>query len=68
MKLVFICPETRKTFVTEDFSLVDNRGVATDIRGKKVLQAAVLLNSPCPYCRKVHRYSAEELACPFIAG
>lgn len=65
MKLVFICPETNAIFETEDFSLAENHGVQTDSNGEKVLNATVVLNSPCPYCQKIHRYRAKDLACPF---
>ncbi|RPH41113.1 MAG: hypothetical protein EHM86_04580 [Desulfobulbaceae bacterium] len=65
MKLTFTCPEKYRSFETEDFSLCDNHGVTTDNRGKKVLDATVQLNAPCPYCQKIHRYKVDELACPF---
>ena len=32
------------------------------------MNATVVLNSPCPYCRKIHRYRAKDLACPFEAN
>ncbi|MBB5347040.1 hypothetical protein JWG42_06170 [Desulfoprunum benzoelyticum] len=68
MNFVFICPETNAIFATEDFSLAENHGVQTDHNGGKVLHATVVLNSPCPYCRKIHRYRAKDLACPFHAN
>ena len=67
MNFVFICPETNAIFATEDFSLAENHGVQTDHNGGKVLHATVVLNSPCPYCQKIHRYRARDLACPFAA-
>jgi len=67
MNFVFSCPETGKAFETDDFSLTENRGVATTDDGRKVLEAVVALSTPCPFCGRRHRYRAEELACPFSA-
>lgn len=65
MVFIFHCPESSNIFETDDFYLADNHGIGIDIHGKKVLLATVVLNVPCPYCQKIHRYRAEDLACPF---
>lgn len=65
MVLHFNCPETGKYFETADYSISDNRGIATNENGDKILDATVIINSPCPYCGKLHKYRADKLACPF---
>lgn len=65
MNFIFSCTETGKTFETDNFSLTENKGVETTSEGRKVLKAVVVLNTPCPFCGKRHRFRAEELACPF---
>jgi len=67
MNFIFNCPKTGETFETDDFSLTENRGVVTSPDGHKVLKAVVVLNTPCPFCGRHHRYRAEDLACPFSA-
>lgn len=68
MDFIFNCTETGETFETDDFSLAENSGVVTSPDGRKVLKAVVVLNTPCPFCGRRHRYRAEDLACPFSAG
>lgn len=65
MQLHFNCPETGKSFATEQYSLVDNRGVVTDSHGGKVLEATVAVAIPCPHCRGMHRYPVRDIACPW---
>jgi hypothetical protein len=51
MILHFNCPKTGKSFETADYSISDNRGIITRENGEKFLDATVIINSPCPYCR-----------------
>jgi hypothetical protein len=67
MTLIFTCPETNQTFYSGKFDVVENKGVTSDDRGNKILDAKVKLNEPCPACGKRHVYAAAELACPFAA-
>lgn len=64
MELVFQCPHTGSNYSSDDFSLVDNRGVVVKDSGEKILQAIVAVHTPCPHCREFHSYRAEDLACP----
>jgi len=65
MKFIFTCPVENKTFESEDFSVIDNRGVIIDRAGNRILDAKVALDEPCPLCGQKHVYRASELACPF---
>ena len=65
MVLHFNCPETGKPFETADYSISDNRGIVTKANGDKILDATVMINSPCPHCGNLHKYRADKLACPF---
>jgi hypothetical protein len=65
MKLLFVCPIKNKIFESEDFSVIENKGVITDDAGNKTLDAKVALNQPCPSCGQKHVYHASELSCPF---
>ncbi len=67
MKFVFVCPEKQETFEmeTEDFKVVENKGVAEDEGGTKRMDAKVELTSPCPQCGKSHIFDVNELTCPF---
>lgn len=65
MNFIFVCPNTREVFYSDRFSIVENRGVATDEAGNKALDAKVRLDEPCPFCGQEHVYPAAELACPF---
>ncbi|MBF0199742.1 MAG: hypothetical protein HQK66_00230 [Desulfamplus sp.] len=65
MEFIFSCPETGKTFSTEDFSIMDGQRVFTDAEGRKSLNATIILENPCPLCGKTHEYAADEMICPF---
>jgi hypothetical protein len=65
MRFTFICIAVDRPFGTDDFRLVENRGVVVDADGSRRLDARVRLGRPCPYCGAIHEYPADELACPF---
>lgn len=65
MNFIFVCPREGKTFETDAFSLMDNRGIFTTSNGCRVLKATVVLDKPCPFCGERHQYRAEDLSCPF---
>lgn len=65
MQLVFVCPQAQKSFYSEHYEIVANKGVQTDAAGRKTLDAAVALTEACPFCGQKHLYHANELACPF---
>ena len=65
MEFLFVCPEENRSFESADFRIVDNRGVTTDLAGNRTLDAKVALNSPCPFCGRLHVFRAVELRCPF---
>jgi len=65
MILLFNCPETGESFETADYSISDNKGIITNSNGEKILDATVVINSPCPYCNTLHKYKADKLSCPF---
>ena len=65
MKLIFVCPEADIDFTSDRFKVIQNKGVKTDAKGNKSLDAKVELDEPCPVCGKRHVYRANELACPF---
>lgn len=65
MNFIFICPENQKDFTSENFTVVNNRGINTDADGNKNLDAEVVLNEPCPFCGGMHVYHVSELLCPF---
>lgn len=67
MELIFVCPETFKTFFSRNFEITRNRGVCFDEAGNKTLDAQVILTDPCPFCGKRHVYRADELSCPLAA-
>lgn len=50
MKFIFVCPVENKIFESDNFSVVENRGVITDDAGNKTLDATVALDEPCPFC------------------
>jgi predicted RNA-binding Zn-ribbon protein involved in translation (DUF1610 family) len=64
MQLVFVCPGTGRSFFCESYRIIDNKGVRTDARGRKILDARVALTEACPFCGQLHVYRADELACP----
>ena len=65
MKLIFVCPQNDKAFETDDYKVIEDRGVKIDDSGKKVWDAKVGLTIACPFCGKTHVYHASELPCPF---
>ena len=65
MKFVFICPETSKTFESNEFKIIEDKGIILDDLGNKVWDAKVELSSPCPFCGKIHIFRVNELPCPF---
>ena len=65
MKLIFICPENHKPFESDDFKVIEDRGIKTSETGRKVWDAKVELSDACPFCGKIHVYYASELPCPF---
>jgi len=64
VKLVFVCPQHNAAFETDDYRVLDNKGVVLDGDGNKILDAKVALNAPCPFCGAQHVYPASELSCP----
>jgi hypothetical protein len=68
MRFTFVCPTAGRHFDTDDFRLVENRGVVVDADGSRRLDARVRLGRHCPYCGAIHEYPADELACPFGGG
>lgn len=65
MKFLFVCPLESRVFESADFRIIENRGVITDQAGRKVLDAKVVLQDPCPFCGCRHVYRAADLPCPF---
>lgn len=65
MKFIFVCPRHNKVFESEDFRILENKGVVTDEAGYRSLDAKVALNQPCPFCGEKHVFHASELSCPF---
>jgi len=65
MNFLFFCPLQHQTFQTEDFQIIENRGVLLDKAGNKYLDMTVQISSPCPFCGEKHIFHANELACPF---
>ncbi|MFZ1985294.1 MAG: hypothetical protein WAU91_12830 [Desulfatitalea sp.] len=65
MQLVFVCPQTEKSFYSEHYEIVEHKGVRMDADGRKTLDAKVALTEPCLFCGQRHVYHAGELACPF---
>jgi hypothetical protein len=70
MKFVFICPQRQESFLSDNFQIAENRGIAVDEAGQRYLDARIRLTAPCPFCGEYHEYHANELACPsyFSAG
>ena len=65
MKFIFVCPNQNKVFESENFRILENRGIISDKAGNKTLDAKVELQEPCPFCGEKHVYHAIELSCPF---
>jgi hypothetical protein len=67
MNLLFTCTLRQEAFYSDNFQIIDNRGIAVDADGNRYLNARIQLTAPCPYCGERHEYHANELACPFSA-
>ncbi|MDY6950930.1 MAG: hypothetical protein SWE60_05420 [Thermodesulfobacteriota bacterium] len=65
MKFIFFCPEKHRTFETDAYRIIEDKGVKRDASGNKVWDAKVELSVACPFCRRRHVYPASEVACPF---
>jgi hypothetical protein len=65
MKLIFVCPVKNEVFESENYIILENRGVFTDGAGTRTLDAKVALNESCPFCGEKHVFHARELTCPF---
>jgi hypothetical protein len=65
MKLVFVCPENHKAFETDDFEVIEDKGIKIGESGDKIWDAKVQLTLDCPFCGKRHVFRAGELPCPF---
>ena len=65
MKFVFVCPEKNKVFESDEFKVIENRGITLNESGNKTWDAKVELLLPCPFCGKRHVFHVNELACPF---
>lgn len=68
MEFVFVFPESKKTFNSNQFTLQENKGVKTDTEGNRILDAKVVLTAPCPFCGRKHVYKATDLSCPFTGS
>lgn len=68
MELIFVCPQSGRSFCSADYEIEDFRGVIEDDAGRKSLAARVRLRHPCPFCGERHGYRAADLPCPFAAG
>ena len=65
MKLVFVCPEKNKAFETDEFKVIEDKGVKFKDSGNKAWDAKVELTLACPYCGRRHVFNVNELPCPF---
>jgi hypothetical protein len=65
MKLVFVCPENHKTFETDAFKVIEDKGIKIGETGEKIWDAKVELTSACPFCGKKHVINVSQLPCPF---
>ena len=65
MKLVFVCPAKNEAFETDDFEVIEDKGIKTGGSGEKIWDAKVGLSSACPLCGKRHVFCVSELPCPF---
>lgn len=66
MKLVFVCPENNKAFETDDFKVIEDKGIKIGETGDKIWDAKVELTLACPFCGGKHVFDASELPCPFV--
>lgn len=67
MFLIFICSTTGQQFQSDQYDIVENKGVVLDENGNRGLDARVRLNAPCPHCGAQHTYHVAELVCPFLS-
>ena len=65
MKFIFVCPEHNMSFETDNFRIIDDRGIFTDDCGNKTWNAKVDVLSSCPFCDVKHIFDVNELVCPF---
>ncbi len=65
MKFIFVCPEYNRVFESDNFRVIDDRGIFTNESGNKTWNAKVELLSSCPFCGVKHIFDVNELACPF---
>lgn len=68
MTLYFRCPQHGEVFATDEYALIENRGVVTTREGQKILQGTVAVNSSCPHCGRLHRYGVDEVMCSIDGG
>lgn len=65
MKLDFVCPRNNKAFETQDYKVIQDRGVNIDDSGNEIWDAKVELTIACPFCGRRHVFRASELPCAF---
>jgi hypothetical protein len=65
MKLLFLCPENHKAFETDQFNIVEDKGIKITETGQRVWDAKVELTAACPFCGKTHTYQVSEVPCPW---
>ena len=65
MKLVFVCHENNQTFETDDFIVIENKGIKLGETGDKIWDAKVEPTLACPFCGRRHVFRVSELPCPF---
>lgn len=63
MELYFVCPVTGREYASENWQIVGELHVREGLRGDRTLVGSVSVE--CPYCRSVHTYCVEDLACPW---
>jgi hypothetical protein len=68
MKLVFTCALKEWVFRSDEYRVIEHRGVSVDAAGRKRLDMQVQLSTPCPFCGELHIYAADELACPLTGN
>jgi hypothetical protein len=65
MKFTFFCPVKHRSFDTDAYRIIEDKGVKTDVSGKRKWDAKIELSISCPFCGKRHVYAASDIACPF---
>lgn len=68
MKLTFTCPETKKLFSSEHYSLLTDHAITETSGGQRTLEGTVELTSACPFCGKNHLFQVGEILCPLAKG